>query len=407
MAEISTPPIRRSTSKSTGPKSQKKIDIGDLGESKPTATRTPLTRASPGTNRGTPTSRTKKTQDDSNQTAPAIPAASSPLRKSHFGDLLPSRPSRKLFGTNVAESLPTPSPNKRRRIASPQKPAEPTPPPPKRTPKSAVKAVKLAAVKPAAVKPAAPKPAAPKSTPRKAKAPVKSKRKEAAIEEAVLDVNTDDVNREEEEEEEDEDYPELPEVSRERFLANEALKRQREARNFKYKGDANAPTLTRSGKVVGKANAEQEPESQEEDEADAYGTMETDPAVDDAGLDIENPFVVAPVRRVSPALAPLQPLSTTLVPKPAEDQAESYSILPGARPYLHKILSTLTSAGTSMDPSPFPDESTHEALQGLVNLLRGTVERGEGNSALIVGARGVGKTRVSRLHHILELIPDD
>jgi origin recognition complex subunit 4 len=257
-------------------------------------------------------------------------------------------------------------------------------------------AVKPAAVRPAAVKPAAVKPAAPKPTPRKAKAPVKSKRKEAAIEEAVLDVNTDDVNREEEEEEEEEEYhSELPEVSRESFLANEALKRQREARNFKYKGDANAPTLTRSGKVVGKANVEKEPESQEEDEADVYGTMETDPAVDDAGLDIENPFVVAPVRRVSPALAPLQPLSTTLVPKPSEDQAESYSILPGARPYLHKILLTLTSAGTSTDPAPFPDEGTHEALQGLVNLLRGTVERGEGNSALIVGARGVGKTRVS------------
>lgn len=54
-------------------------------------------------------------------------------------------------------------------------------------------------------------------------------------------------------------------ISREAFLANESLKRQREARNFEYEGDVDAPKLTRSGRVVGKQVQEDEPEEEEEE----------------------------------------------------------------------------------------------------------------------------------------------
>ena len=47
---------------------------------------------------------------------------------------------------------------------------------------------------------------------------------------------------------------------------------------------------------------------------------------------------------------------------------------------------------------PFDAEDENGTLKGLVNVLRGTVCRGEGNSALLVGPRGCGKTRV-RIHH--------
>lgn len=65
-----------------------------------------------------------------------------------------------------------------------------------------------------------------------------------------------------------------------------------------------------------------------------------------------------------------------------------------ARQNIIKILSTITSQHVSTDPPPFQDEDQNEALQGLLKLLQGTVDRGEGNSAMVTGPRGVGKTRV-------------
>jgi len=168
-----------------------------------------------------------------------------------------------------------------------------------------------------------------------------------------------------------------PNITRDAFLANEALKRQREARNFKYKGDAHAPRQTRSGRVVG--------ESKDEDgDADAeYGGGVETP---DAGIETIEDEVVEEEEeleddgRYGPAL-----VEETISVRPLSDIA---------RHHLTEILSTITSQHVSSDPPPFQDEDKNEALQGLLKLLQGTVDRGEGNSALVTGPRGVGKTRV-------------
>jgi origin recognition complex subunit 4 len=65
---------------------------------------------------------------------------------------------------------------------------------------------------------------------------------------------------------------------------------------------------------------------------------------------------------------------------------------------LHRILATLTRPPSKQPPPftvPFDDESSNEALMAVLSLMRGTVERGEGNSCLVLGAKGSGKTRVS------------
>lgn len=156
-------------------------------------------------------------------------------------------------------------------------------------------------------------------------------------------------------------------ISRDTFLANESLKRQREARNFVYKGDVSAPKATRSGRVLAEVRDSTE-------EVDEYGGEDHDAEEEEvvrgpADVDLDE------AARSPSHIAPLPP---------------------GARPHIIKILSTLTSQTSSTDPDPFIEEDKNEALQGLLNLLKGTVEWGEGNSALVVGARGAGKTRVSR-----------
>jgi origin recognition complex subunit 4 len=177
-------------------------------------------------------------------------------------------------------------------------------------------------------------------------------------------------------------------ISREVFLANESLKRQREARNFRYEGDVDAPKLTRSGRVVGKQvmddegdyGAEKEEEEEEEEEIEEIEEIE-DRGLEVEGMDIASAQVILPINEdiELPAVNDQSPL------------------LPEARQHILNILSTLTGHHTSRSPPPFVDEETNEALQGLVNLLKGTVERGEGNSALVVGPRGSGKTRVSHI----------
>ena len=93
-----------------------------------------------------------------------------------------------------------------------------------------------------------------------------------------------------------------------------------------------------------------------------------------------------------------EPQEVRVLPQEMEVDAAPAGDIAGlpvkARPHVLSILSTLTFQNIALDPPPFFDEDTNEALAGLVNLLRATVERGEGNSALVVGPRGVGKTRV-------------
>lgn len=187
-----------------------------------------------------------------------------------------------------------------------------------------------------------------------------------------------------EDEEEDEEIGQRDEmdeaVSRETFLANEKLRRQREARNFKYTGSADAPKLTRSGRVIG-----------EKEQEDEYGDS-PQPAAPPVASRRENGLWD---RRVVEIVPPVKVAEEELFPLP-----------PGAKPYAKMMLEVLTGRGAATKPEPFAHEEKNEALNGLVNLLKGTVERGEGNSALIVGARGVGKTRVRILsfHELSSLL---
>lgn len=156
-------------------------------------------------------------------------------------------------------------------------------------------------------------------------------------------------------------------MSQEAFRANERLKRQREARNFVFEGDANAPRQTRSGRVV---------ESVPHD----YGEDATDESADEPEEWAE---------QVLPEPEPEKPVT----------QVASRPLLPQARKRIVDVLATLNGRLTE------PEDS--KALTGLVALLSGTVVRGEGNSCLVTGPRGAGKTRVSIAHSMrLMLTPD-
>ena len=114
-----------------------------------------------------------------------------------------------------------------------------------------------------------------------------------------------------------------------------------------------------------------------------------------AGLEIQEAILQADRSELES-----RPVYIDSLPLPEEtvrDFSQVEPLLPDAKEYVLDILATLTGQGTALNPAPFPDEEKDEALNGMVNLLKGTVERGEGNSALLVGARGVGKTRVSCL----------
>ena len=155
-------------------------------------------------------------------------------------------------------------------------------------------------------------------------------------------------------------------VSSDSFRKNETMRKQREARNYLYEGDVNAPKLTRSGKVVGA-----------EDNADEYG----------AELEEEE----------TPSGNSQDDEQLRFEPIDVKDEKKLHHAKPlpsGAKPYVLKILETLESREIASNPPAFEDEKKNESLAGLVSLLKGTVDRGEGNSALVVGPRGSGKTRV-------------
>lgn len=180
-------------------------------------------------------------------------------------------------------------------------------------------------------------------------------------------------------------------VSTEVFRANERLKKQREARNFTYEGEANAPRMMRSGRALAEVNKDQ---GDEDENMDEYGPR----------LEEENPL--APQAPVIPDIAVQQLLITPSEPLLPSTQAPSSPsiIIPAfQKAYLDAMLSTLTSQNISTNPPPFDDEERNETLHGVLNLMKGTVERGEGNSAIVVGPRGSGKTRT--VARALNLLP--
>jgi origin recognition complex subunit 4 len=142
---------------------------------------------------------------------------------------------------------------------------------------------------------------------------------------------------------------------------------------------------------------------EDEGEVDEYGGVESSEVVgeeigeeDRMEVDGESPNLFPDTRATTSVEETiLHPSKATSIP-PAK--ANPLPLPAGARPHVLQILSTLTARHVASNPPAFDDEASNEALQSLVNLLKGTVERGEGNSALIVGPRGVGKTRVSERH---------
>lgn len=196
---------------------------------------------------------------------------------------------------------------------------------------------------------------------------------------------------------EDEDADDAP-VSRETFLHNEQLKRQREARNFVYEGDGNAPKLTRSGRVITAALPESEntalsaPDTPSRIAAHMNAGTARTPSRRAVLTEQGDTSIAA-----SPAVALDATPSRTQAATPRGKKLSQRAALPeGAKKYLERTMAILTGAedGTVSGPQPFDAEEGNETLRGLVNVLRGTVCRGEGNSALLVGPRGVGKSRV-------------
>lgn len=200
-------------------------------------------------------------------------------------------------------------------------------------------------------------------------------------------------------EDDDEDAFELDsKTSRAKFLENERRRKLNGARNFVFTGDANEARRTRSGKAVVAVEAEVEDEEIMNDQVgdqmvvdgvepwEGAGNDEREPEQDlgiDLGVDID--YTVPEDLEVE---------DHPTEPRPAPPAATN-QVSPFIQARLNTILTKL-SAPPSWNPAPFATEGPeNEALTSLVNLLKGTIERGEGNSCLVVGSKGSGKSRVS------------
>jgi hypothetical protein len=184
----------------------------------------------------------------------------------------------------------------------------------------------------------------------------------------------------------DEDTFELDsKTSRAKFLENERRRKANQARNFVYTGDAGEARKLRSGKAVAQ---EMDDEVELEMNEPVDFPMEGGAAVGehapiDLGVDID--YNLPEELDVQDAPIP----STTSL-----GNETTTTVSPYVLDRLNDILENLL-APPSRTPRPFANEGPeNEALTSLVNLLRGTAERGEGNSCLVVGSKGSGKTRV-------------
>lgn len=184
-------------------------------------------------------------------------------------------------------------------------------------------------------------------------------------------------------------------TSRTKFLENERRRKLNQARNFVFTGDVTEARKTRSGKTV-VVDAELDLEEEEDGMVGPGEEAVKDGAVDDKeqdgemdidlGVDIDYTIPEDLIVQEEP-LEPPTPATTTV----------NQSVAPFIQEKLNRILSNL-SAPPSWDPEPFETEGPeNEALTSLVNLLSGTIGRGEGNSCLVVGSKGSGKSRVSTI----------
>lgn len=181
-----------------------------------------------------------------------------------------------------------------------------------------------------------------------------------------------------------------PEVSRRRFLDNERSKVAKQARNFEYTGSANASRRLRSGKIVQEEPAvtiADDPDREASDSQDGGIQLDENTMEDDLDYLLPDNIVSAST-----------PLNVSDFHQNAQE-TRSQSLPPEGKLFLNRILSAYSSPCTTALTRTVADElATDSALSHLVNLLGGTVERGEGNSCLVMGSTGSGKTRVGSIH---------
>jgi origin recognition complex subunit 4 len=203
------------------------------------------------------------------------------------------------------------------------------------------------------------------------------------------------------------------EQSREAFLRNERWQRDKEARNFNFEGDVHEGRRLRSGKAV-VVDTEESGEDGDDGEEDAgdesldederrkravsttTGEKEQEIAVFEADNDYLSQLTYDTTMPVETQKSSLNlPHFTSATATVSHDQPSSSALTPLARKVLRTVISNLAGCETYTPATPMqPEEEKNEALVQLVNLLKGTVERGEGNSCLILGAKGSGKTKV-------------
>lgn len=232
--------------------------------------------------------------------------------------------------------------------------------------------------------------------------------------------------------------------SRSVFLRNESKRKLNEARNFYWEGDVREVRRLRSGRAVKNVEAEEEEQEGQDGEQGVkeyqdgvgIGGGEGMEAAGEGGEEMEVDDL-----EVEGAPPPHATVPQTNGHHHDQTQTNGHTnhlpaLSPFAITYLNNILQNLSPL-PSLNPVPFDNESPalftpahvpnfpeassssttisaevgvdkgkgkakekdkadeNEALTQLVNLLRGTVDRGEGNSCLVVGAKGSGKTRVS------------
>ncbi|KAJ9103965.1 hypothetical protein QFC21_002428 [Naganishia friedmannii] len=232
------------------------------------------------------------------------------------------------------------------------------------------------------------------------------------------------------------------EQSRELFLRNERWQRDKDARNFNFEGDVNEVRRLRSGRAVAVSEMEESVVDDTEENDVAEEEEDEEGEDDDPMLDVEEQQrrremkgkgkesdVAALIEPDNDYLSqltydtsmPIEAHKSTLIQptnNPAgwddvsqhhEHARHSPSLSPFAKRVLKTVIGNLacsSAAHTASLPSgPGPEEEKNEALMQLVNLLTGTVERGEGNSCLVLGAKGSGKTRT--VNHAISLVRDN
>jgi origin recognition complex subunit 4 len=200
-------------------------------------------------------------------------------------------------------------------------------------------------------------------------------------------------------EDDDEDAFELDsKTSRAKFLENERRRKLNGARNFVFTGDANEARRTRSGKAVVAVEADVEVEDGMEDQVGDQMVLDGVEPGEGAGIDEREQDQDTGID-LGVDIDYTVPEDLEVQNRPTEPQSPPLAAVNQVSPYIQARLNTILtklSAPPSWNPPPFATEGPdNEALTSLVNLLRGTIERGEGNSCLVVGSKGSGKSRVS------------